>query len=58
MKNINNEELDSIKGGQVESVTGPIINAVVNVVKLLQDAGYSIGSGVRRMIENSLCPLD
>ena len=58
MKEIKNEELDSIKGGQIESVTSPIINAVVNMVKILQDAGYSIGSGVRRIVENSLCPLD
>lgn len=58
MKNIKNEELDEIKGGQIESVTGPIINAVINLVKILQDAGYSLGSGTRRIIENSLCPLE
>ena len=58
MKKIEVKELDQIKGGQIESVTGPIINAVVNLVKILQDAGRSFGSGVRRIVENSLCPLE
>ena len=49
MKSLKNEELDEIKGGQIESVT---------VVKILQDAGYSLGSGARRIVENSLCPLE
>lgn len=57
MTNIKEEELDKIKGGQLESVTGPIINAIVSVVKVLQEAGYSFGSGVRRIVENNTCPL-
>ena len=57
MTNIKEEELDKIKGGQLENVTGPIINAIVSVVKVLQEAGYSIGSGVRRIVENNTCPL-
>ena len=58
MKKINKEELDRVKGGQLENVTGPIINAVVNIIKVLQDAGYSFGSGMRRIVENNTCPLD
>lgn len=57
MKNIKEEELDKIMGGQLENVTGPIINAIVGVVKVLQDAGYNIGSGIRRIVENNTCPL-
>ena len=57
MTNIKEEELDKIKGGQLENVTGPIINAIVSVVKVLQEAGYSFGSGVRRIVENNTCPL-
>ena len=57
MKSLKNEELDEIKGGQIESVTGPIISAFVNVVKVIQEAGYSLGSGIRRMVENEYCPL-
>ena len=35
MKSINEKDLDQIKGGQIESVTGPIISAFVNVVKVI-----------------------
>ena len=54
---INSNELDTIKGGNT-SITGPIINAIVNVIKVLQDAGFELGSGIRRISENNLCPLE
>jgi len=57
VKELTNEEENKILGGNT-SVTGPIINAVVNVYKIIKDAGYSIGSGVRRISENNLCPLE
>lgn len=57
MKMINSNELDTIKGGNT-SITGPIINAIVNVIKVLQDAGFELGSGIRRISENNLCPLE
>ena len=38
-------------------VNEDVINAIVNVIKILQDAGYSLGSGIRRIAENNLCPL-
>ena len=49
MTKLNEIELDSIKGGT--NVTGPVINAIVNVIKILQEAGYSLGSGIRRIVE-------
>ena len=55
MTKLNEIELDSIKGGT--NVTGPVINAIVNVIKILKEAGYSLGSGIRRIAENNLCPL-
>ena len=58
MNAIKEKELEEITGGQIESVTGPIINAVVNVVKILQDAGYNLGSGIRRIFKNNMCPLE
>lgn len=58
MKEINSDELDTIKGGQFENVTGPIINALTNIINLLKDAGYSTGSGIRRITEDKLCPLE
>jgi len=57
MKEIKEEDLNTISGGNL-SVSGPVINAVVNVIKVLKDAGYQLGSGIRRISENNLCPLD
>lgn len=57
MKEIKEEDLNIISGGNV-SVSGPVINAVVNVIKVLKDAGYQLGSGIRRISENNLCPLE
>ena len=57
MSNLNKEQLMKISGGST-TISGPIINAIVNVINLIKDAGYSIGSGVRRIVENDLCPLE
>ncbi len=57
MKKIEGKELDKIVGGAT-TISGPIINAIVNVIRVLKDAGYSLGSGIRRISENNLCPLD
>ena len=56
MKKVNNQDLENIKGGTA-TINGPIINAVVNVINVLREAGYSIGSGIRRMVEGEMCPL-
>ena len=50
------ENLDNTTGGNT-TVNGPIINAVVNVINLLREAGYSIGSGLRRISEDKMCPM-
>jgi len=55
MKKIKESELEHIVGGT--SLTASIINALVNVIKALKEAGYSIGSGIRRIGENNMCPL-
>ena len=57
MKKIEVTELDEICGGNV-SITGPIITGLVSIIKILKDAGYALGSGLRRIGENNLCPLD
>ena len=57
MKEIKKEDLNIISGGNL-SVSGPVINAVVNVIKVLKDAGYQLGSGIRRIRENNLCRID
>lgn len=57
MSEIKKEQLDTITGGNT-SLSGPVINALVNVIKIIKDAGYSLGSGIRRISEDKLCPLD
>lgn len=55
MEELNEEKLNNISGGG--SITGPIINAVGNLIGMIRDAGYSLGSGIRRLSDNNLCPL-
>jgi len=56
MKKITNqEELTEITGG---GLTATVINAIVNVIKVIKDAGYSLGSGIRRISEDKICPLE
>ena len=57
MKKIDSELTMKIFGG-TNTISGPIINAIANVISLIKDAGYSIGSGIRRIVENELCPLE
>lgn len=56
MNRIKEEKMDNIKGGDA-TITGTIINAIVNVIEALKNAGYSLGSGIRRISEDELCPL-
>ena len=57
MKVIDSNLLDSINGG-TNTISSTVINAFTNLIKLLKDAGYSLGSGVRRIGEEKLCPLE
>ena len=56
MKELEIEKMDRISGGNT-SITGPIISGLVSIIKVLKDAGYALGSGIRRISENNLCPL-
>ena len=56
MKKLEDDNLNNISGGAT-SISGPIINAIVNVINVLRDAGYATGSSIRRISENNLCPL-
>lgn len=56
MKEIKSDNLVKITGGT--TLTATVINALVNVIKVLKDAGYSLGSGIRRISENNICPLE
>ena len=56
MKKLSIQELKRIKGGA--SITGSLLNAFVDILKVLLDAGRSVGSGIRRITSDSLCPTD
>lgn len=56
MKKLREEKMDSIKGGD-STISGTIINALVNMIEAVKNAGYSLGSGIRRISEDNLCPL-
>lgn len=55
MKKICDDDLNFIYGG--DSISGTVINAFVNVIKVLQEAGHRLGSALRRISEDELCPL-
>ena len=57
MNKMSDESLDSTTGGNV-TMNGPIIHAIVEVINLLREAGYSVGSGIRRITEKKICPLE
>ena len=50
------DNLDQIIGGGT-SISGTVINAFTNVIKLLIDAGKGVGGSIRRVAEGELCPL-
>lgn len=58
MDTIKEKELDLIKGGAIDTLSGTIINALAGVIKMVREAGYDIGSGIRRIIQNDYCPLE
>lgn len=56
MKKIKENEIQYIIGGS-NYISGSIISAFVNVIKLLIDAGETVGSSIRRIADNKVCPL-
>lgn len=52
----NREALVKVTGGS-SSISGPIINAFTGLVKVLFDAGKSMGSSIRRIVDDEICPL-
>ncbi len=58
MQKVEEEKLEKFIGGASSSyLSGPVINAFVNVMKLLMDAGNALGSSIRRIAEDDVCPL-
>ena len=57
MRRLNNHELALVVGGFSFNLTGVIINALVNAGKFIFDTGRNVGSSIRRISGNNLCPL-
>lgn len=55
METLEKECLLKIVGGV--SITGTFINSLVRSANTMLDLGRSIGTAIRRIMSNSLCPL-
>lgn len=58
MDTIKEKDLDFITGGTTNTLSGTIINAITGIIKMVKEAGYDIGSGIRRFVQNEYCPLE
>ena len=57
MKKIEEQELEKVIGGTNTYITGPIIEAFVSVIEFIYQTGEKVGSSIRRMSEDSMCPI-
>ena len=55
MEYLDNEKLNLLNGG--DGITGSLISALTSGVKALFDVGRSLGSSVRRLSSDEICPL-
>lgn len=55
MNEINENSLNNIVGGT--DITSTLINAITNIFKFLADIGTGVGSSIRRITEDNMCPL-
>ena len=56
MKELNNQELQEIKGGI--NLTGSLLGHINELIKILLDAGKYLGSAIRRIGSDAICPLE
>ena len=55
MTKLNNKDLEKIEGG--ESITGTLISAFTNGLKVIFDIGRNLGSSLRRIKEGKMCEI-
>lgn len=56
MRQIEKEQLKQIKGGL--TLSSALINSINNLIKILMDAGNKVGSSLRRIGSDKICPLE
>ena len=52
--NLKKEELLNINGG---GISGTLLNSIIRGINALLDLGRSLGTAIRRLGSNSICPL-
>ena len=57
MKKINDKDLLLIVGAAT-TLSGTILNQLNKLISILVDSGKSLGSSIRRISEDKICPLD
>ena len=57
MKKINDKDLLLIVGG-ASTLSGTILHQLNKLISILVDSGKSLGSSIRRISEDKICPLD
>lgn len=57
MKKINDKDLLLIVGG-ASTLSGTILNQLNKLISILVDSGKSLGSSIRRISEDKICPLN
>ena len=55
MKKIDTQELKQIYGG---AISASMINYIVRGLDAIMEIGRSLGTAIRRLGENKLCPLE
>ncbi len=53
---LNERSLDNVIGGST-TLSGTVLTAITNIIKILLDAGNGVGSAIRRAVDNDICPL-
>ena len=54
MRDLNNNELMKIDGG---GISGTLISSITRGINTLLDMGRSLGTAIRRIGSNNICPL-
>ena len=56
MVELKEEKLNNTVGGGT-TITGTLVDALVDVAKTIYGFGQGLGSSIRRLAEDSMCPL-
>jgi len=55
MRELSKKEMLNIDGGG--SITGSMLNAVYKIIDTIYSIGESLGSYIRRVVENKMCDI-